>query len=200
MDILDALKQLDPKDDSQWTAEGAPKVAVVAQLIGDDTLKRKQIVEAAPDFTRESLLEASGDGDAEVEEETETEAEVQEVEEVDGLQGHYQQLLIDIAQLNDEIRKSEQELTKMRRLQSAMEERLNIQSGYSAKDDQKARMEYIASQAKMRAAKVEQQKKMAAALGLNVATGSPLDVALKNRKSAAVRAHQAKVAQQQSEN
>jgi hypothetical protein len=50
--ILAALAQLDPLDDDQWTADGAPKVEVVTSLAGE-TVKRQDIVNAAPDFNRE---------------------------------------------------------------------------------------------------------------------------------------------------
>lgn len=49
--ILAALAQLDPLDDDQWTADGAPKVEVVSGLVGQ-AVKRQDIVNAAPDFSR----------------------------------------------------------------------------------------------------------------------------------------------------
>jgi hypothetical protein len=57
--ILAALAQLDPLDDDQWTADGAPKVDTVAELVGA-AVTRKDIVESAPDFNREK----AGEGDA----------------------------------------------------------------------------------------------------------------------------------------
>jgi len=50
--ILTALAQLDPLDDDQWTTDGSPKVETVSGLIGE-TVKRQDIVNAAPDFNRE---------------------------------------------------------------------------------------------------------------------------------------------------
>ena len=52
MDIREALSQLDPLDDDQWTQDGAPKVESVAALLGDYSVKRQDIVNAAPAFSR----------------------------------------------------------------------------------------------------------------------------------------------------
>lgn len=59
--IKAALAQLDPLDDDQWTADGAPKVETVAALVGE-AVKRQDIVNAAPDFNREKA--AKGDDDS----------------------------------------------------------------------------------------------------------------------------------------
>lgn len=68
--IQAALAQLDPLDDDQWTADGAPKVDTVAELVGG-AVTRKDIVEAAPHFNREK----AGEGDAnEDEEQTDNES------------------------------------------------------------------------------------------------------------------------------
>lgn len=50
--ILAALAQLDPLDDDQWTTDGSPKVETVSGLVGE-TVKRQDIINAAPDFNRE---------------------------------------------------------------------------------------------------------------------------------------------------
>lgn len=68
--ILAALAQLDPLDDDQWTTDGSPKVETVSALVGE-TVKRQDIVNAAPDFNREKASagdsgeggNGSGDGD-----------------------------------------------------------------------------------------------------------------------------------------
>lgn len=52
MEILEALDTLDIDNDEQWTADGLPKVDAVAALVGNDALKRSDIIEAAPDFNR----------------------------------------------------------------------------------------------------------------------------------------------------
>lgn len=52
MDIKEALTQLDPENNDHWTADGAPRVDVVAELVGNPGLKRADITNAAPDFHR----------------------------------------------------------------------------------------------------------------------------------------------------
>lgn len=61
--ILAALAQLDPLDDDQWTTDGSVKVETVSALVGE-TVKRQDIVNAAPDFNREKASAGdSGEGD-----------------------------------------------------------------------------------------------------------------------------------------
>ena len=55
--ILEALAQLDPLDDDQWTADGAPRVDVVEKIVGED-IKRQDIVDADPEFNREKASKA----------------------------------------------------------------------------------------------------------------------------------------------
>lgn len=60
--IQEALAQIDPLDDDQWTTDGAPKVDTVEELLGE-SVTRKEIVEAAPDFNREKAGEESVNDD-----------------------------------------------------------------------------------------------------------------------------------------
>lgn len=53
MSIKEALEQLDPTDDSHWTAEGAPLVDVVSKLHGQ-AVTRKEITDDSPNFNRVS--------------------------------------------------------------------------------------------------------------------------------------------------
>lgn len=54
VDITSALEQLNLEDDSQWTSDGLPKIDVMRELTGDKDLTRKQLTEAAPQFTRDT--------------------------------------------------------------------------------------------------------------------------------------------------
>lgn len=62
MDIATALTKLDPKNDDHWTSDGAPLVGAVSDLVGRP-VTRKEIVDAAPQLTRESVA-AAGAPDA----------------------------------------------------------------------------------------------------------------------------------------
>lgn len=52
--ILEALSQIDPLNDNQWTTDGVPKIEVVGRLVGDFSIRRQDIVSAAPAFNREN--------------------------------------------------------------------------------------------------------------------------------------------------
>jgi len=56
MEIREALGRMDPADDSQWTADGLPRVDVVNELCGE-AHNRVDVTNAAPTFTRETLIE-----------------------------------------------------------------------------------------------------------------------------------------------
>jgi len=72
--ILEALAQLDPIDDDQWTADGAPRVDFVEKIVGED-VKRQDIVDADPEFNREKASKADEETDNEDEETTTNDAE-----------------------------------------------------------------------------------------------------------------------------
>lgn len=52
--IVEALGLMDAMDDEQWTNDGAPKVDVVADLADVENVKRADIINAAPKFSREN--------------------------------------------------------------------------------------------------------------------------------------------------
>lgn len=58
--ILQALGKLDPNNENHWTGDGLPRVETVQYLAADQSITRGAITEAAPNFTREAALQASG--------------------------------------------------------------------------------------------------------------------------------------------
>ncbi len=54
MNIVDALANLEPSDDSHWTDNGLPRMDMLQKLTNTPDLTRKQVTDAAPDFTRAS--------------------------------------------------------------------------------------------------------------------------------------------------
>lgn len=58
MNIKAALKALNPTNDEHWTADGMPRVDVVAKLVENDELKRVDITTSVPDFTRMTAKKA----------------------------------------------------------------------------------------------------------------------------------------------
>ncbi len=63
MDIKEALSQLDPLNDDHWTSDGAPRMDAIEAIVGDKSITRKDVVNAAPDFTREKAGRPSEDDD-----------------------------------------------------------------------------------------------------------------------------------------
>ena len=88
-EIIEALREFDPLDDDQWTTDGAPKMEAVHLLTGDDTITRKDVVEAAPKFNRETPIEEEEEEEDDAEEE---DSEVREDPEVEDLQEKYDEL------------------------------------------------------------------------------------------------------------
>jgi hypothetical protein len=61
MNIQEALMSLDSFDDDQWTADGAPKLGAVKDALGE-SVTRQQVIDVAPEFSRENM-EIEGYGD-----------------------------------------------------------------------------------------------------------------------------------------
>lgn len=57
MNINQALAALDPHDDDHWTADGLPRVDVVAGMVGAE-VKRQDITNADPQFSRMAVQKA----------------------------------------------------------------------------------------------------------------------------------------------
>lgn len=63
-DLEAALKSLDPKNDEHWTGDGLPRMDALHELTGNAELTRKQVGEAAPNFTRDNPQMEKGDAPA----------------------------------------------------------------------------------------------------------------------------------------
>lgn len=88
MDIKQALEYLDPDDDSHWTAEGLPRIEAVSSLV-ERTVKRQEITDAAPMFTRAFAagLPVEDDDENEQGDETTTDAGVPGAEVEESVEG-----------------------------------------------------------------------------------------------------------------
>lgn len=65
MDIKTALVQLDPENGEHWTADGLPRIDAVEGIMGTKGVKRQDITNAAPNFTRDTAAEQKENADAE---------------------------------------------------------------------------------------------------------------------------------------
>lgn len=52
--IITALGQLDVKNDDHWTSDGLPRLDVLAKLMKVSNVKRGDVTEAAPNFTKDN--------------------------------------------------------------------------------------------------------------------------------------------------
>lgn len=57
MQLNEALDVLDPANDEHWTSNGSPRMDALHALTGDDTITRRQVVEARPDLMRDTAPE-----------------------------------------------------------------------------------------------------------------------------------------------
>lgn len=75
MDIREALAKLDTMENEHWTADGAPKIDAVKDLLNRN-VTRQEITDAAPKFSRENpIIEDEPEQAPEVTESTEEPAE-----------------------------------------------------------------------------------------------------------------------------
>lgn len=95
MKILDALKVLDPNNDTHWTQDGTPRIGILKGLSGDDTIRATDIPKG---FTRASVKNAVSDKDDE--ELTEEDMEEAFARNMLLLPGRSQQGLIEMASGN----------------------------------------------------------------------------------------------------
>jgi hypothetical protein len=69
-EILEAVRSLDPQNDEHWTADGQPRLDAVENKLGGD-VSRKDVTNAAPDFTRtvaRELVDVDDDGEPPIDE------------------------------------------------------------------------------------------------------------------------------------
>lgn len=64
MDVLSALRALDPFDDSQWTTTGLPRLDALGAIMGVDSVSRSDVTAVAPGFTRASRQLPTAEADA----------------------------------------------------------------------------------------------------------------------------------------
>lgn len=171
--IRDALMMMDSMDDEQWTTDGAPKVDTVAELGEIENLKRADIIDAAPKFSRENFDVS----------EPELEEQVKSEEEVNTMGYNHPEIVAaqeayDAAVLKS--KKAKEAEAEAGRVLTEATNRLMKQT-YDRQANQRQIMDAINASNKARAARVEQFNAHKA-----VITGkppkSPLDEAKANEK------------------
>jgi hypothetical protein len=173
--IVEALGLMDTLDDDQWTADGAPKVDAVSVLSGLENLKRADIINVAPKFSRENP-----DVSAKEEEET----VIEETPSAANSLGWKHPEILEAQADFDEIVKAEAQMkaekTRRGEVLTEVTNRLMLQ-----KNDKRANqieiMRTIKASNDARAGRVSQFQKNRALL-TNEPPSSPLDQAQKSTK------------------
>jgi chromosome segregation ATPase len=180
MEIVEALKQLAPENDEQWTSDGLPKVDVVAELTGED-VKRAQITDAWPEFNRSlaNADEAPDDGGAE-----------QEPAMEDPGKTRYDLMLEKRAELNEDLHKVAKELDVLNARRRDLENAIHYLCGQldreKPRDAGQANItQYLARQKELGRERAELRKQLqtsGVAELLKGASKAPIDAAMNQRK------------------
>lgn len=100
-DIKKALTELDSGNDAHWTDDGLPRIDVIQTLLKDPTVKRKDVNEAAPGFSRAGTEGTTEPEDVQPGDPVAAEAEAgADLENDDGYNLDTQDPLSDVARLD----------------------------------------------------------------------------------------------------
>lgn len=160
-DIKEALRQLDPQDDAQWTEDGLPRVDAVAKLVGNPELTRAQITEADSSFCRETAVENAEEDDVteqvrDGQEEKEGSRKVTLKEQIDELDDRLVELIETENRLNAEIARVRAKLVHLKMRYERQ----------TPQDDTKTRMTYIKQQHQIRMQRAGLTSKLDQAMGV----------------------------------
>lgn len=181
MEILEALGQLDPANDEQWTGDGLPKVDAVAALVENAELKRADITAAAPDFNREAAIAAKAAGD---------DNPPEKVEEVVGT--YHDRCIAKSIELNEELNLVGRELEALNEKRRDLERRIHYVSSEADRTrprdaGQQNITDYLARQKQITRQKAEKRQLLVESGAAELMKGlgkAPIDEALNKRKPA----------------
>jgi len=203
MEIKEALAKLDHDDNDQWTADGLPRIDVVANLTGDKQLKRQDITDADPKFMRGVQADAEVEGKEEAQQEDEAQEEValtrDELLEAEPADLSKDAELCDLylREANAYFMEMDKEVKKLQIRMKNLSTRVNVASRFQEQHQrQKNRgdgsilKQFQKRQLEARQAKVENARKFLAAntsaddVAKQLNPRSPLDTAMRARKPA----------------
>jgi len=180
--IKEALGLMDAMDDDQWTADGAPKVEAVASLGEFEGLKRADIIDAAPKFSRDNPDTSDVLDEEAVEEANEDDEQAPEAEE--NTQGWKHPEILEAQEAYDEIvqikAQVDDELKKRGDALSEVTNRLMLEKS-DPQANQREIMRTIKASNAARAGRVENFQTNRALL-MNQPPKSPLDTAMTGAK------------------
>jgi len=112
--IVEALGMMDTMDDEQWTADGAPKVDAVAEIGDLENIKRADIINAAPKFSRENPdVSADNDDEAGGEDEPEVNTQGRKHPDIVAAQEAYDEIIAAEAEVKAEKKRRGDALTEV---------------------------------------------------------------------------------------
>ena len=216
--LKDALGMLDPKNDYDWTSDGFPRMAAVETLVDDESITRKDVTDADPEFYRHvaqerSQAEADASVETEVEKSPRSEAKAERIES--GLQTrHKAQTQVQEVNPEEALRTEIQEVGKaieelateqadivklsdnLKRHQARLQAKTMRQ--HSPEADTKARMVFIESQNDLRAKRHEKGRKIMALIGKDgMNPTSRLDQAMRRKTARGTRRPQPRTPNQE---
>lgn len=187
MNIKDALSKLDATNDEHWTADGLPRLDVVGGLAGGQ-VKRQDVTNARPGFTRESAAE-SNDTQPTVETAVEPVGEAP-LSELELLEKKAEELAKELVHAQRETERWRSEAAKLSNEAFVVDTQISRLRARQPNHDTKNVRDYIKAQNETRAAKAEAVRKFfeengttPAALAGATNAKSPLDAAMNARKS-----------------
>lgn len=184
MELSEALAQLDPANDEQWTADGLPKVDAVADLVGNAELKRADITAAAPDFNREAATAAKAASESAGGEEPKAEEAPAE--------SYYDRCVAKCIELNQELNEVGKQLdvlnAKRRELEILIHRVSSEADQYRPRDaGQQNITDYLARQKQITREKAEKRQMLVDSGAAELLKGlgkAPIDEAMNKRKPA----------------
>ena len=182
--IHSALSRLDPANDAQWTADGAPLMEAIKELTGDENVTRKQVIDAMPTFNRELAEKAIAAQEAEVVPPVDPENSSVDPapvdpenssispyqEEYDLISKNLENLIVKRDAINGKI-------TKLAQRQAQLDPYVAKSTDYNHQRDMENRKAYIKKQNEIRLARHTKHGKILSALGVETGSASPIDQA-----------------------
>lgn len=198
--LTEALAKLDVENDSHWTADDAPDVKVVQELVGDDTVTRDHIREVAPVFSRKNLVigepptpkqeqeieDAKRDDEAK---EKEKEGASEQANRDEALRSKKAEVEAEISDLSSSILSIDQTIAELKNQKDVFLKDRDVlierlEKEFPRPNAAEVRKEWLRKQHELRMKRAQGMKQLHELVGGKVPTSakSPIDQALTNRK------------------
>jgi predicted RNase H-like nuclease (RuvC/YqgF family) len=169
MDLKQAIRELDPKNDDHWTTNGAPLVALVSELVGRE-ITRQEIIDVAPGLTRDGEVQFS-----------ENEPPPEFFKDEETVEAKVKKLDDEMLELARSIGKLETKITELKAERAALT--ANCRREYNSEADQDRRMHHIRRQNEERARRHAASRAALSSINpKDLVAVSPIDSAMQRRR------------------